>query len=108
MLKLFSLTCMQSKENAAKLQHDTTQEQDDNFTEIINNIHGDTLTENPEVSQSAFGPQRYYYLLFHSTTLSNFLYRVIPDRWKGMSPAQLAEIRHTQEAQRAEKEVSRS
>ena len=32
-------------------------------------------------------------------------HRVIPDRWKGMSPAQVQEIRATQEMQKHEKEV---
>lgn len=73
----------QSKEDAEKQQ-----EQDDNFTEISNSVFGDMLTENPDVAQSAFGP-----------------HRVITDRWKGMSPAQLAEIRRIQQAQLEEKEV---
>ena len=47
------------------------------------------LTENPAVAQSAFGP-----------------HRVVPDRWKGMSPEQLAEIRRVQEMQKKEQEVS--
>ena len=44
------------------------------------------LTENPDVAESAFGP-----------------HRVITDRWKGMSPEQLEEIRRIQELQRQEK-----
>ena len=64
------------------------QEQDDNFTELYNHIHSDMLTENPGVAQSAFGPNR-----------------VIPDRWKGMSPSQVQDIRVTQEMQLREKEV---
>ena len=47
------------------------------------------LLENPDVAQSAFGA-----------------HRVIPDRWKGMSPQQVREIRATQEMQKREKEVS--
>ena len=31
--------------------------------------------------------------------------RVIPDRWKGMSPKQVHEVRATQEQQKAEKKV---
>lgn len=58
------------------------------MTEIANHIFGDTLTENPAVAQSAFGP-----------------HRVIPDRWKGMSPQQLEAIRKEQEKQRLEKQV---
>ncbi|XP_046363465.1 RIB43A-like with coiled-coils protein 2 [Haliotis rufescens] len=61
------------------------QQLDDNATEIANHIYGDILTENPSVAQSAFGP-----------------HRVIPDRWKGMSPAQLEAIRKQQDLQRME------
>lgn len=32
-------------------------------------------------------------------------FRVIPDRWKGMSPSQVSEILHTQALQREEKLV---
>lgn len=63
------------------------QESDDNHTEMANHIYGDILTENPSVAQSAFGP-----------------HRVITDRWKGMSPEQLADIRRTQDLQKKEKE----
>lgn len=56
-----------------------------NKQEILNQVLGDTLTENPEVARSAFGS-----------------HRVIPDRWKGMSDAELADIRQVQEAQRQE------
>lgn len=58
------------------------------MTEIANHIFGDVLTENPAVAQSAFGP-----------------HRVIPDRWKGMSPEQLEAVRNQQESQRKEKQV---
>ena len=61
------------------------QELANNVQEIRNQILGDTLTENPDVARSAFGP-----------------HRVIPDRWKGMSDAELADIRQVQEAQRRE------
>jgi len=64
------------------------QEQDNNYTEMSNLIHGDMLSENPDVAQSVFGA-----------------HRVVPDRWKGMSPQQVQEIRDTQERQRQEKEV---
>ena len=56
---------------------------------MANHIYGDFLTENPAVAQSAFGP-----------------HRVIPDRWKGMSPEQIADIKRQQELQRKEKAVS--
>ena len=68
-----------------------TQELDDNFTEISNQVFGDMLTENPDVAQSAFGS-----------------HRVIPDRWKGMSPAQINEIRKIQHDQMLEKKVRKS
>lgn len=77
-----------TRERQAKEDAEKQQEQDDNFTEISNSVFGDMLTENPDVAQSAFGP-----------------HRVITDRWKGMSPAQLAEIRHIQKEQIDEKEV---
>jgi len=63
-------------------------EEDDNLTEMANNIHGDMLSENPAVAVSAFGS-----------------HRVIPDRWKGMSPQQVQEVLDTREKQRQEKEV---
>lgn len=65
---------------------DKRREMDDKLTEIANHVHGDFLTENPNISTSAFGP-----------------HRVIPDRWKGMLPDQLAEIRKTQKLQEDEK-----
>ena len=58
------------------------------MTELANQVYGDFLTENPAVAQSAFGP-----------------HRVIPDRWKGMSPEQIADIKRQQELQRKEKQV---
>lgn len=65
------------------------QEQDDNMTELANQIFSDLLCENPAQARSLWGP-----------------HRVVPDRWKGMSPEQLEEIRKTQAAQAAEKAVS--
>ena len=76
------------KERKTKEEMDRSKEQDDNFTEISNHVFGDMLTENPDVAKSAFGE-----------------HRVITDRWKGMNPAQLAEIRYIQEQQIREKEV---
>jgi len=73
-------------EQAEKARLAKQQELDDNFTEMANQVNGDMLTENPDVAESAFGP-----------------HRVITDRWKGMSPEQLAEIRRIQELQRQEK-----
>merc|ERR1711976_988004 len=63
----------QARERKAKEELEDRQNQDDNATELANHIYGDFLTENPAVAQSAFGPNR-----------------VIPDRWKGMSPEQIA------------------
>ncbi|CAH1783212.1 unnamed protein product [Owenia fusiformis] len=76
-----------AREQAEKKRLASQQEQDDNNTEIANHVFGDILTENPSVAQSAFGP-----------------HRVITDRWKGMSPEQIADIKRTQELQRKEKE----
>lgn len=64
------------------------QEQDDNMTEIANAIFSDMLTENPDQAISQFGPNR-----------------VVPDRWKGMSPEQLEQIRNEQLRQVEEKRV---
>jgi 16S rRNA U1498 N3-methylase RsmE len=64
------------------------QEQDDNMTEIANAIFSDFLTENPDQAISAFGPNR-----------------VVPDRWKGMSPEQIENIRKEQLRQIEERKV---
>ncbi|XP_029654494.1 RIB43A-like with coiled-coils protein 2 [Octopus sinensis] len=45
------------------------------ITHMLNVINSDMLTENPQVAQSAFGPNR-----------------VITDRWKGMSEKQIKDI----------------
>lgn len=71
-----------ARENAARRDLAKQQEQDDNATEQANHLYGDLLTENPAVATSAFGP-----------------HRVVPDRWKGMSPEQLAEVKRIQEMQ---------
>jgi len=47
------------EEQKALEQLQRTQEQDDNYTEMANNIHGDMLTENPSCATSAFGNHRY-------------------------------------------------
>lgn len=75
-----------ARENDTKRDLQKQQEDDDNKTEMANHVYGDFLTENPAVAQSAFGP-----------------HRVIPDRWKGMSPEQIADIKRQQEIQRKEK-----
>lgn len=64
------------------------QEEEDKRTELANNLYGDFLTENPAVAQSAFGS-----------------HRVIANRWKGMTPEEVAEIRKQQECQRKEAQV---
>ncbi|KAM7535645.1 hypothetical protein Aperf_G00000096372 [Anoplocephala perfoliata] len=63
-------------------------EEEANQREILAAINSDFLTENPEQARSAFGP-----------------HRICPDRYKGFSPEQLAEIRATQCCQIREKLV---
>lgn len=75
----------QARELSAKQAVQKQQAEDDNRTEMANMLYGDFLTENPACAQSAFGA-----------------HRVIPDRWKGMTPEQLAEIRRVQDIQRKE------
>ena len=82
------MLAFQKREREAREALERKQAEDDNATEMANNIYGDFLTENPAVAQSAFGP-----------------HRVVPDRWKGMSPEQLADIRRMQDIQRREMEV---
>lgn len=78
-----------ARERKAKEELDRQKELEDNLTEISNNVYGDILTENPSVAESAFGS-----------------HRVIPDRWKGMSEAELNNIRYEQQKQREEMMVS--
>ncbi|KAL5960454.1 RIB43A-like with coiled-coil protein 2 [Taenia solium] len=61
-------------------------EEEANAREILNSINSDFLTENPAQAVSAFGP-----------------HRICPDRYKGFSPEQLAEIRQKQCLQIREK-----
>ena len=79
----------QKREMEQKSAIKKMQEQDDNMTEIANALFSDMLTENPEQAISAFGP-----------------HRVVPDRWKGMSPEQIEAIRKEQQRQVDEKNVS--
>jgi len=74
-------------ERKAKEAIDKQKELDDNFTELSNQVFGDTLTENPGVAQSSFGA-----------------HRVITDRWKGMSDEQKVAIMKIREQQQAEKQ----
>lgn len=71
-----------ARERMAKEDQEKKQELEDNFTEISNQVYSDMLTENPSVASSAFGS-----------------HRVITDRWKGMSPAEVLEVRETQQRQ---------
>ncbi|KAM8933921.1 RIB43A-like with coiled-coils protein 1 [Pelodytes ibericus] len=74
-------------ESAQRRQLQNQREESDNFSEIYNHMTGDILTENPEAAASCFGP-----------------HRVVPDRWKGMTPEQLKAIWVTQEQQCQEKQ----
>lgn len=71
------------KEQQLKETYKWRQDEEDKRAEIANNLYGDFLTENPDASISAFG--------YH---------RVMPNRWKGMTQAQVAEIRKEQEQQK--------
>ncbi|XP_007437638.1 RIB43A-like with coiled-coils protein 2 [Python bivittatus] len=62
------------------------QEEEAKEREILNQLQGDLLTENPQQAVCSFGPNR-----------------VITDRWKGMSQDQLKEIRDIQLQQVLEK-----
>ncbi|XP_002162341.1 RIB43A-like with coiled-coils protein 2 [Hydra vulgaris] len=61
-------------------------ELENNLNEIKSQVFGDFLTENPDVSKSAYGS-----------------HRVITDRWKGMSPNEISIIKMEQEKQLEEK-----
>lgn len=82
-VKDFNLNLAEEQKMAKDAEYNDQQAQ--NALEIRNQVLGDMLTENPDVSRSAFGP-----------------HRVIPDRWKGMSEEQLSSIRDEQEKQRLE------
>jgi len=77
-----------ARERKAKEDADKQKELEDNLTEISNHVYGDILTENPSVAQSAFGA-----------------HRVIPDRWKGMSPSEVNNVLNTQRQQVEENKV---
>ncbi|KAG8142753.1 hypothetical protein E2320_005952 [Naja naja] len=62
------------------------QEEEANERDILSQLQGDLLTENPQQAVSSFGPNG-----------------VITDRWKGMSQAQLKEIQDIQLQQVLEK-----
>ncbi|XP_015274954.1 PREDICTED: RIB43A-like with coiled-coils protein 1 [Gekko japonicus] len=72
----------QAAEVAEKQRLAQQREQDDNNTEIYNHLTSDILTENPDVAKSLVGP-----------------HRMVPYRWKGMTPEQLEAVRRTQKEQ---------
>jgi len=74
-----------ARERKSKEDAEKQKELEDNLTEISNHVNGDMLTENPAVAESAFGS-----------------HRVIPDRWKGMSPAEVNHVLQTQQQQAEE------
>ena len=80
-----------ARERKSKEDAEKQKELEDNLTEISNHVNGDMLTENPAVAESAFGS-----------------HRVIPDRWKGMSPAEVNHVLQTQQQQAEENNVSES
>lgn len=63
---------------------------EDKQMEIYNMVNGDFLTENSDTAISSFGP-----------------HRVVPDRWKGMSPAQIKTIRQQQLVQKEQRRVKK-
>ena len=77
-----------ARERKSKEDAEKQKELEDNLTEISNHVNGDMLTENPAVAQSAFGS-----------------HRVIPDRWKGMSPFEVKQVLNTQRQQAEENNV---
>jgi hypothetical protein len=85
-LKEFNLK--QAREKREREAAEKNRELQDKLTDIRNNVTGTLLTEDPAVAKSTFGS-----------------HRVLTDRWKGMSPAQVEEIRKTQELQRRENKL---
>ncbi|XP_075458863.1 RIB43A-like with coiled-coils protein 2 isoform X2 [Ascaphus truei] len=79
----------QAAELCARKMLEKQQEEQDNSVEITNILEGDLLSENPAQASSAFGP-----------------HRVVPGRWKGMTPGQLGEINNVQQQQIQEKMVT--
>ncbi|XP_019563905.3 RIB43A-like with coiled-coils protein 2 [Aedes albopictus] len=71
-------------------QQKKQEEEEDNMAEIYNNLTSDMLTENPEVAVSNLGPNR-----------------IIPYAYKGMSEAELEQIRIGQMQQKEELERRR-
>ncbi|XP_054255792.1 RIB43A-like with coiled-coils protein 2 [Indicator indicator] len=77
----------QASEMAERKKLEKRQKNKEDMDEISNLLQGDLLSENPEQAVSSFGR-----------------HRVIPDRWKGMSPDQLMAIRYSQQQQVLEKQ----
>lgn len=71
-------------------QQKRREDEEDNLAEIYNNLTSDMLTENPEVAISNLGPNR-----------------IIPYAYKGMSEAELEQIRIGQLQQKEESERRR-
>lgn len=76
----------QAEESLERKKLQKQQQEEDNSVEITNNTEGDLLSENPAQATSAFGP-----------------HRVVPDRWKGMTPEQLKQVIDVQQHQIQEK-----
>ncbi|XP_068134306.1 RIB43A-like with coiled-coils protein 2 isoform X2 [Hyperolius riggenbachi] len=76
----------QAEESFERRRFEKQQQEEDNSVEISNLIGGDLLSEDPAQATSAFGP-----------------HRVVPDRWKGMTPDQLEDVQNTQQQQIQEK-----
>uniref|UniRef100_A0A8C5W951 RIB43A domain with coiled-coils 2 n=1 Tax=Leptobrachium leishanense TaxID=445787 RepID=A0A8C5W951_9ANUR len=72
----------QAAEMSKRKELEKKLETEDNMAEISNLLQGDLLSENPDQASSVFGP-----------------HRVVPDRWKGMPPQQLQEIKNVQQQQ---------
>ncbi|XP_063302814.1 RIB43A-like with coiled-coils protein 2 isoform X2 [Pelobates fuscus] len=72
----------QAAENSKRKELEKNLEIEDNLAEINNLVEGDLLSENPDQASSVFGP-----------------HRVVPDRWKGMTPQQVQEIQNIQQQQ---------
>ncbi|XP_026545535.1 RIB43A-like with coiled-coils protein 2 [Notechis scutatus] len=73
-------------ESERKRRLEKQQEEEANERDILSQLQGDLLTENPQQAVSSFGPNC-----------------IITDRWKGMSQAQLKEIQDIQLQQVLEK-----
>jgi hypothetical protein len=80
---------LQAEEQALQRRLDETKELEDKRAEIYNHLTGDMLTENPDVANSTFGPNRKI----------GYLY-------KGMTPEERDTVRKEQLQQIVENKVS--